>query len=175
MPGNRSVQAVMLGGSVALGYADEYSDLELGVFWAEAPSAGDRKAAIQRVGGKLLSFDRSPGSELYSLNEITIDGKRHVGTAMISTHHLTIARVEEILHVVIDRFDASVGSQELVFAIQHRLPLHGAELLQRWRAKANAYPKELATAVPSAKDGAACCLRRFPNVPLSASFHDAKG
>ncbi len=63
---------------------------------------------------------------------------------MISTHHLTIARVEEILHDVIDRLDTSLGKQELVFAIQHGLALHGAKLLQQWQAKANAYPKELA-------------------------------
>ncbi len=53
------VQAVMIGGSVSLGHADAYSDLEIGVFWADALSAVERKTAIQRVGGELWSFDRS--------------------------------------------------------------------------------------------------------------------
>ena len=33
-----SIKAVMVGGSVSRGYADRYSDLEVGVFWSDAPT-----------------------------------------------------------------------------------------------------------------------------------------
>lgn len=57
---NPQVRAVMLSGSFGLGAADEYSDLDIGVFWSASPSDEDRKAAVERLGGDLWSFDPRP-------------------------------------------------------------------------------------------------------------------
>ena len=57
---NSKVRAVMLSGSFGLGAADEYSDLDIGVFWSEAPSDEERKAAAKRLRGDLWSFDSMP-------------------------------------------------------------------------------------------------------------------
>ena len=90
-----SIKAVMVGGSVSRGYADRYSDLEVGVFWADAPTEAERKSAVESVGGKLLTFDEAPRNELYTLDEAAIRGKSYRGTAMISTQHLTVAEMEK--------------------------------------------------------------------------------
>lgn len=139
-----SVKVIIVGGSVSRGCADAYSDLEIGIFWAEPPSSDKRKAAIEHVGGELWSFDRSPGNEHYGLKEVTLGGKRFSGTAMISAQHLTVADMEACLSEVIDHYDTSLDKQVLISAIQHGIPLYGAEVLQTWQAKANAYPNQLA-------------------------------
>ena len=139
-----SIKAVMVGGSVSRGYADRYSDLEVGVFWSDAPTEAERKSAVESVGGKLLTFDESPRNELYALDEAAIRGKTYHGTAMISTQHLTVAEMEKGLLDVLDRYDTSLDNLALVAAVQNGIPLHGADLLHMWQAKIAAYPKELA-------------------------------
>ena len=141
---NSSIKAVMVGGSVSRGYADRYSDLEVGVFWSDAPTEAERKSAVESVGGKLLTFDESPRNELYALDEAAIRGKTYHGTAMISTQHLTVAEMEKGLLDVLDRYDTSLDNLALVAAVQNGIPLHGADLLHMWQAKIAAYPKELA-------------------------------
>ncbi|WP_407542557.1 nucleotidyltransferase domain-containing protein (plasmid) [Deinococcus radiomollis] len=47
------VRAVMVGGSVARGTDDRFSDLELGVFWAADPTEDARTAAILDAGADL--------------------------------------------------------------------------------------------------------------------------
>ncbi len=45
------VRAVMVGGSVARGWADRYSDVEVGVFWEAFPSPEQFRAAMERARG----------------------------------------------------------------------------------------------------------------------------
>jgi len=144
---NPNVKAILLGGSVARGCADHYSDLELGVFWAEPPSTHERQAAIEHVGGELWTFDREPGNEHYGLSTLALAGKSYTGTAMISTQHMAIGDMERCLSEVIDHYDTSVGKQALISAIQHAIPLYGVDLIQTWQARARAYPNQLAIKV----------------------------
>ena len=54
---NPKVRAVIAGGSVSRGYADKYSDVEIGVFWDSQPSDKERKDAALRIGGEVWKFD----------------------------------------------------------------------------------------------------------------------
>ncbi len=141
---NPSIKAVMVGGSVSRGYADRYSDLEIGVFWSDAPTEADRKSAVESLGGKLLTFDESPRNELYALDEVAIRGKTYHGTSMISTQHLTVDEMEKGLVDVLDRYDTSLDSLALMAAVRDGIPLHGADLLRTWQGRVAAYPEELA-------------------------------
>src|SRR6266567_3714923 len=49
---NPKVAAVAVTGSVALGYADRFSDLDLAVFWSLAPTVQERKEIIKRARGR---------------------------------------------------------------------------------------------------------------------------
>lgn len=141
---NSKVRVVIVGGSVSRGCADEYSDLEVGVFWDGRPSVAVRQAAIKSVGGELWSFSESSGNETWGLKEVTVNGKCYAGTLMVSTIHLSVTETERCLSDVIDSFDTEIDKQGLVFAIQHGFPLHGATILEQWQAKASAYPDDLA-------------------------------
>lgn len=141
---NPSIKVVMVGGSVSRGYADRYSDLEIGVFWSDSPTEAERKSAVESVGGKLLTFDESPRNELYALDEAAIRGKTYRGTAMVSTQHLTVAEMEKGLADVLDCYDTSLDNLALMAAVRDGIPLHGSDLLRTWQGRIATYPMELA-------------------------------
>lgn len=141
---NPSIKAVMVGGSVSRGYADRYSDLEIGVFWSDPPTEAERKSAVESLGGKLLTFDESPRNELYALDEAAIRGKTYHGTSMISTQHLTVDEMEKGLVEVLDRHDTSLDKLALMSAVRDGVPLHGGDLLHAWQRRVVAYPVDLA-------------------------------
>lgn len=46
------VLTVIVGGSVARGCADHFSDIDLAIFWTESPKEKARRAIIKRAGGR---------------------------------------------------------------------------------------------------------------------------
>ncbi len=147
---NPHVAAAVVGGSVAKGWADEFSDLELAVLWVEAPSDSERKQAIGKLDCDIWKFDpydpgrRGAAIEHLGLRSIEIGGKRQDGTVMVSVQHLTVGEVEAYLEDVVNHWETTVEKQTLVYAIQYWLPLQGERLVDAWRARAAQYPAGLA-------------------------------
>ena len=145
--GDSRVRAVMAGGSVARGCADEYSDLEIGVFWDTAPTDEDRRDAARRMGGEVWKFDPSGGdraSEHIGLSEATVGSRRYLGTAMVSPVHITVGTAEEWIGALIDDLDTDPRKYELVAAVRYGVPIYGHDLLRRWQEKASSFPERLA-------------------------------
>jgi hypothetical protein len=70
------------------------------------------------------------------------------GGLKIDLRHMTVARMEEALAAVVDEGDASQSDrQQTIFAVQHSVPLHGAHLIEEWRARTAHYPDRLAHAM----------------------------
>ena len=133
---------VMAGGSVSRGCADEYSDLEIGVFWQKAPDEKTRRAAIQRLGAEILAFDRDGASGREHL-QIRQAGA-HAGTSMVSCIHTAVADAEETLRSVVEGLDTDLEKQVFCCAVQRGVALHGAGLLQDWQERIDTYPEDLA-------------------------------
>ena len=55
------VMTVIVGGSVARGCADRFSDIDLAVFWTESPTAKARRAIIKLTGGERVSLFKEMG------------------------------------------------------------------------------------------------------------------
>src|SRR5215212_6879129 len=76
---NSKVRAVIVGGSVARGWADQYSDLEMGLFWDPLPTTIELTAARERCRGTLLElapFDaggQDVWSEEYDVGGLKLD------------------------------------------------------------------------------------------------------
>ena len=141
------VAAVMVGGSVSRGCADEYSDVEGGVFWDTPPSDEDRRDAARRMGGEVWKFDPSGGdraSEHIGLSEATVGSDRYRGTAMVSPVHMTVDTAEEWIGDLIDDLDTAPQKYELAAAIRYGVPLYGHDLVRRWKEKAASFPERLA-------------------------------
>ena len=134
---NPHVQAVILGGSAARGYADRYSDVELGVFWSEPPTHKERIQAAMRAGGTNLTIDAYDSTqdvwiEDYFVHDVNID-----------LVHRTTRTTDRLLADVIDDQDVALYKQTLIHALRHAIPLTDTTLLATWQARTNTYPDAL--------------------------------
>lgn len=135
------IAAVLVGGSVARGYADRWSDLALGVVWTSPPTDGERQAAANAVAATQRRVFPDPGptgalEEEYLVAELKVD----VG-------HLTLAAVEQILRGVTVDGAPDFAKQTLVSVLRTAVPLHGDQVLAGWRRRAASYPDALMRAM----------------------------
>lgn len=134
---NPQVAAVLLAGSVARGTADQYSDIELDIFWLAEPDNAGRLAPIAHAGGTLL-YQEADANEW-------ADGFL-IGGVKVDTSQFLVSTAEQWLADLADRADPEAEKQLLIAAIQHGEPLHGHWLIADWRARAR-YPGALARAI----------------------------
>ncbi len=142
-----NVAAVLGGGSAGRGYADAYSDLEIGVFWHTPPTEAERGAVVTAAGadlGRLYPYDAD-----YDLWEDTYMVGRAAPDApqsglLVEASHYTVAGMERILQAVLVDLDADDTRHSLLAVLGPGLPLHGADQLAAWAARAAQYPAALA-------------------------------
>jgi hypothetical protein len=147
-----SVVAVIAGGSVARGHADRFSDLEVGVIWAEAPTKSERAAAIDAAGGDLVRLYPAEEGELDGpiwsdawkigrLDDVPLTGIE------VDMHHFVEETVDSVLQAVLVDFDPDPLKLSFVGFLFHGIPLHGSDRVQSWQERAATYPDELRVAV----------------------------
>ncbi len=150
--GHPDVGAVLLGGSTARGEAARDSDIDLGVFWMRLAPEEERRELLRRAGGSLrrsvpnhLRFQAGVPRQLgcIEIAEFTPNPDEALRIEL-DLEHETVAGTERSLALVMQEGDASLELQELVAVIQEGLPLHGHDLLDRWREKSKDYPDALA-------------------------------
>jgi len=138
---NPKVTAVLVEGSVARGYADHFSDIDLAVFWAEPPTAQERRDIVTRAGGSYRrpspSHREVAGWETRTVRE---------GVA-IDVRHTTVQATEGLLAAVLEHADPRLAKQQRLAALRSALPLVNPPLITRWQQQAAAYPHELAVAM----------------------------
>jgi predicted nucleotidyltransferase len=118
------VKAVAVGGSVATGLADRYSDIDLYVFWDSLPETSGAAKNLEE-------------------HEAWIDQLK-VGTVPVEVSHFTRERLDEIFDKVLVRCDPDPAKQDLVNAVQTALPLYDSGFLSAYVARAECYPDDLA-------------------------------
>jgi hypothetical protein len=138
---NPQVAAVLVEGSVARDDADHTSDLDLAVFWAEAPTAQERRDIVRRAGGRYRhpspSHREAAGwSEHYEIEGVPID-----------VRHTTVKATEGLLAAVLEHADPRLSKQQRLAILRSALPLINPPLITRWQQQAAAYPHELAVAM----------------------------
>jgi hypothetical protein len=135
---NDNAQVVMVAGSVGRGSADRYSDIEVDVYYAEAPTEAERVAAVKRCGGtvELLADDEDEWEEQMSIGGFPA----HTSTFLVAT-------MERYLREVVDQCSLAPEAQTRLFSLQHGVILKGQAQVERWRAKAAAYPDDLQRAM----------------------------
>jgi Domain of unknown function (DUF4037) len=137
-----AVVAVAVSGSVARGWADRHSDIELAVFWQEPPSPGRRGAAADRVLGVNNWRDLEYDADLDEwCDEYQVLGVK------VDVSHRTVAGMERVLSEVLKGHDPSTVRQQVVAGVQVALPLDGVDLVERWQRTVEHYPDELARAM----------------------------
>lgn len=135
---NPKVAAVTVEGSVAQGYADRFSDLDLAVFWSESPTEKERREIIKRAGGNHVQL--FPSNEEEACWSDTYD----VGGVAIDVRHVRVEVTERILAEVLEHCDPALSKQQHISALLSSLPLSDPSVLTHWQQQAKVYPRELA-------------------------------
>jgi len=136
---NPKVAVVVLAGSVGRGTADDFSDIEIDVFWNTAPTDDERHALIAAGGGVIYHmhpFEQDEWAETFFIEGIKVD-----------TSQFLVETMDRYLADAVERADTAVDPQLLIAAIQHGLPLHGHAVVEHWRARAAIYPDALVRAM----------------------------
>jgi len=149
------VAALAVGGSVARGWADRHSDIELVVWWRRAPTASARTGCAGGIPevSERRDFGHRTDRDAWT-EDFTVSGVKFDVT------HRTIEGQDRVLAQVVDRFDTSVVRQQAVAEVESAIGIHGHEILERWRRRADPYPASLARAMVETH------LRFGPNVWL---------
>lgn len=136
---NSKVEAVLLGGSVSRNWHDEYSDIELFVFWKEAPTDAERKAPILKLNGKIIDFYPYEDEE-WSETYITQGVKLEISNFLTDT-------INKVINDVIISYDTDLDKQCIVAAVYNGIPLSGDIVINRMKEKVRHYPNELSVAM----------------------------
>jgi hypothetical protein len=138
---NPKVAAVLVEGSVARDDADHSSDLDLAVFWAQPPTAQERRDIVTRAAGRYRRPSPSP-REAAGWSER--NARERVA---INVRHTTVAATGGLLAAVLERADPRLAKQQHLAALRSALPLVNPTLITRWQQQAAAYPHDLAVAM----------------------------
>jgi hypothetical protein len=131
-------QAILLVGSAATGDVDGYSDIDMILYYNGAPDEQGLASARARVGAERFNGTDWPG-EGYS-ERYWVDGIQcQLGHAIIEAWEGEIARV-------VDKLDLDSRLVKQLMGLFEGRPLHGAELIERWRERA-AYTERMQRAM----------------------------
>src|SRR5215831_15492000 len=142
---NPKVAAVAVAGSVARGFADRFSDLDLAVYWSVAPTDQERKEIIERARGRHVQLVASFGEEVRWLDTYEVDG------FAIDVLNVDVETTSRILDDVLERSDPSLSKQRHLATLLSALPLADhSSLLAAWQSRVQVYPRALSVAMVSA-------------------------
>jgi hypothetical protein len=128
------VRAIVVGGSVARGYADEYSDLEMPILWETMPGDDTRQAIVAALRAEFL----------YGYDGPSLEDQLLVSGFQVDLWHNTVAAEEVVMDDVLCRYSTDLGDSNFMDTIRACTPLYGEEIIRRWKARAQDYPDELA-------------------------------
>jgi hypothetical protein len=132
--GYSGIQAILVGGSVARGFADTYSDLEIPIIWEELPGDATRQAITVDLGADFLYPFNGPARE----DNLLIKGFQ------VDLWHNSVANDEEVIRRVLQEYSTDLGDSNFMDTLRHCIPLYGQDLVSRWKEMAAQYPAELA-------------------------------
>ena len=133
-----NARVVMIAGSVGRGRADRFSDIEVDVYYAEPPTTAERLAAVEGCGGvvELLDEDADEWEE-----QMLVDGFHAASSTCLT------ATMERYLSEVVDQGRIAPLAQTRLYSVLNAATIKGAEQVERWRARAAAYPDRLVRAM----------------------------
>lgn len=132
--------SVLVVGSAAVGDADEWSDLDLGIYYDRLPGADELAQARDALGAgdvMPLGGDHAAGMVL---EQFPLDG---VACQLI---HQTFDAWRASVSTVLDDHDTQTPTQKALVGLHGGLVLHGADRIDELRSGAS-YPEALATAM----------------------------
>lgn len=134
---NPKIAAVAAAGSVGTGWADEWSDLEIDLYWQHPPDDDDRRRPIAALGGAIDQYWP------YSVDEEEWGEEYWIAQLKVGISGFLVESAERFLRRVTVDGDPDTNAQMRVAAIRSSVPLAGQGLLEQWKVRAERYPDEL--------------------------------
>ena len=131
------VQAIVIAGSVARGYADEYSDLEIPIFWDQQPDDVTRQALIATL----------PASFLYTYDGPSREDQLLIRGLQVDLWHNSVSDENAVIEAVLRGYSTDLGDSNFMDTVRACIPLYGDDIIQEWKRRAQEYPDELACRV----------------------------
>ena len=128
------IRAMIVGGSVARGYADEYSDLEIPLIWETLPPDEVRLKIAAELGAEFLSPYSGPALE----DNLLIHGFQ------VDFWQGTLANDEQVIDNVLINYSTDFGESNFMDTLRACIPLYGEKIIRRWKTRVQEYPEELA-------------------------------
>src|SRR5580658_7828800 len=157
---NPDVVAVLLAGSVARGLADDFSDIELDIYWRRPPTDDERVAAVEGAGWERVYAEEDEHE--------WADGYRIDGVKLDASSFLT-STIDGYLSAALQCADTEPELQVRITALLHGEALHGAPLIAAWRQRCSAFPTSLAVAMVAK----GLTLRPLERLEMLAAREDA--
>jgi hypothetical protein len=104
------------------------------LFWEALPDDALRQEIAADLGATYLCGYDGPAYEDQLL----------IGGFQVDFWHSTVAAEERVLDEVLLDCDTDLGSSNFLDTVRSCIPLYGEAILARWKARARAYPDELA-------------------------------
>jgi hypothetical protein len=130
------VRAVLLSGSVARGLDDDWSDIELMVFWDGEPTESSRRG----LPGLQTCWEYDEDNDEWADDLL-------VGGVEAQVSHKTVAGAESWIAACVEAADPDLTKQDFVALVRYGVPLHGSELIAAWRSATDHYPDALRLAM----------------------------
>lgn len=133
LPALPGLRAAFVGGSVARGYSDAYSDIELLLLWERTPDPAMRRAIHDawRADHRLPPAHPSHDSALL------------IGGVPVDLWQRTVAEQESALDRVLRDHSRDLAANAELDMVCTGLPLRGEALVRGWQARAADYPEAL--------------------------------
>jgi hypothetical protein len=122
--------AALLTGSVSTGEADEYSDIDLILYFDGELPSDDAIDEIRTAVGGGDATPIGPRTELAYAIQFPVDG------VQVQLAHETLASAEADIAKVVDELEVDTPLQKALEGLHSGLALHGAETIERLRERA---------------------------------------
>ncbi len=127
----------VLGGSPSKGLSDDYSDLDIIVYWDEIDVEWLEADPLVAIECERRHFRRMGEADLYLESQ-------YFGALKVDFGHLTMAVWEEMAAGVLERFEIDQSTLGSLGGFLASVPLYGETLVEEWKERVAPYPDELA-------------------------------
>jgi hypothetical protein len=137
---HEGIVAAILSGSPPKGLSDEYSDLDVIVFWSEIDAEWLEANPLRDIECERKYFRKMGEQDVYLESH-------YFGALKFDVGHSKLSSWEEEIDDVVVRHDADPSKLGAMAGFLTAVPLHGEDVVERLKERAARYPDELADKV----------------------------
>ncbi|MBN2056221.1 hypothetical protein JW905_14950 [bacterium] len=135
--GHEGIRMILLGGSPSRGLSDDYSDLDVVVYWEAIDLPWLEQRPLDTAGGDFVMLHKMGDARMLLEEYYFADLKVDLG-------HATLGLWDEWVTKVVDNHDPNPHLQKSLQGFIEAIPLHGEAAHRRWCDRILPYPRQLA-------------------------------